>query len=56
MTKRILRQVAVKEFSALRLYFWILVGMFRGAYTECREEKKPFRIKSMHRKFEEEEQ
>ncbi|HIR92695.1 MAG TPA: hypothetical protein IAB98_04670 [Candidatus Egerieimonas intestinavium] len=56
MTKRILRQVARKEFSALRLYLWILVGMVRGAYTESREEKKPFRIKSMHRKFEEEQQ
>ncbi|MGI6007391.1 MAG: hypothetical protein ACOX8E_07875 [Ruminococcus sp.] len=53
MTRRILRKVRGKESSSLLLYFRILIGALRGAYTPSTEEKKPYRIKSMHRKYEE---
>lgn len=53
MTKRILKEVAQKNCSALALYMRMLIGAARGAYTMSPEEKKPYRIKCMHKKYEE---
>ncbi len=53
MTKRILKKVPGKETSTLLVYARILIGALRGAYTPSAEEKKPYHIKSMHKKYEE---
>lgn len=53
MTRRILKEVAQKHCGTLALYTRILIGAARGAYTMSPEEKKPYRIKCMHKKFEE---
>ncbi|MGI6011864.1 MAG: hypothetical protein ACOX8H_10285 [Ruminococcus sp.] len=53
MTKRILKRVPRKETSTLLVYLRILIGALRGAYTPSKEEKKPYHIKSMHKKYEE---
>lgn len=53
MTKRILKKVPRREVNTLRVYLRILIGALRGAYTMSAEEKKPCRIKSMHKKYEE---
>lgn len=49
MTKRILKEVAVKESSSIALYLRILVNSLRGAYTMVKDEKKPHRVKAYYR-------
>lgn len=49
MTKRILKEVAVKQSSSIALYMRIVVNGLRGAYTMARDEKKPYRVKAYYR-------
>lgn len=49
MTKRILKEVAVKESSPILLYARIFVNGARGAYTMAKDEKKPHRVKAYYR-------